>query len=104
MMCMITPLDTCELFDNQPGLVSHSVLVHKQSIEQYALPVINNTGIRHTVKRRDVLAFIEYVQPYVPRHVQRYVQPHAQRYVHHMHRDMYNHMCRDIKYNLYRDM
>ena len=27
-ICMITPLDNCKLFDNQPGLVSPSVIVH----------------------------------------------------------------------------
>ena len=40
---MITPSNTL-LFDDQPGLVSHSVTVNKQVTGRYLLPIVNNAG------------------------------------------------------------
>ena len=41
---MITPLSNCDLFIDEPGLVSPCVTVRKQSSSTYALPLVNNTG------------------------------------------------------------
>ena len=59
--CMITPLDNSMLFYEQPGLVAPSVAVNKNISGYYTMPVINNTGVRHSVKKRMIVGFIESV-------------------------------------------
>ena len=58
---MITPLSNTSLFEDQPGLVSPSVTVNKQTIGGYLLPIVNNTGKIFNVKNRTVIAFIEHL-------------------------------------------
>ena len=68
---MITPLSNTSLFEDQPGLVSPSVTVNKQTTGGYLLPIVNNTGKIFNVKNRTVIAFIEHlhrtdlVEPYM---------------------------------------
>ena len=58
---MITPLSNTSLFEDQPGLVSPSVTVNKQTTGGYLLPIVNNTGKIFNVKNRTVIAFIEHL-------------------------------------------
>ena len=61
--CMITPLSNCDLFIDEPGLVSPCVTVSKQSSSTYALPLVNNTGSVYKVKKKHVVAIIEQLYP-----------------------------------------
>ena len=61
--CMITPLSNCDLFIDEPGLVSPCVTVSKQSSSTYALPLVNNTGSVYKVKKKHVVAIIEQLDP-----------------------------------------
>ena len=56
--CIITPLNTSILFENQPGLMSHSISVNKDR-GPYILPIINNTGHTFKVKDKLIVGFIE---------------------------------------------
>ena len=56
--CIIIPLNTSILFENQPGLMSHSISVNKDR-GPYILPIINNTGHTFKVKDKLIVAFIE---------------------------------------------
>ena len=56
--CIITPLNTSILFENQPGLMSHSISVNKDR-GPYILPIVNNTGHTFKVKDKLIVAFIE---------------------------------------------
>ena len=56
---MITPLSNTSLFEDQPGLVSPSAIVHNQVTERYLLPIVNDTGITFIVNNKTMIAFIE---------------------------------------------
>ena len=56
--CIILPLNTSILFENQPGLMSHSISVNKDR-GPYILPIVNNTGHTFKVKDKLIVAFIE---------------------------------------------
>ena len=59
--CLISPLNTSKLFEDQPGLVSPSVAVISNNKGLYHIPVINNTGMRHTAFNKTVIGFMEHV-------------------------------------------
>ena len=61
-MYIITPVNTHKLFYDQPGVVSPSVAVNYNHERIYQIPVINNTGIRHTVSSRTVLGTLELIK------------------------------------------
>ena len=60
--CVVSPLNNHTLFKDQPGLVAPSITVNANRKGRYYIPIINNTGIRHTVSINSVLGFIEEIQ------------------------------------------
>ena len=63
--CIISPLDSCPLFLDQPGLVSPSIVVNATSHQKYFLPVTNHTGVRHCIAKNATLGFMERINDVV---------------------------------------
>jgi len=59
--CLVSPLDNNSLFYEQPGVVSPSFVANSNEQGIYYIPVINDTGIRHTVYNKSALGILEII-------------------------------------------
>lgn len=55
--CLVTPLENCELFSDQPGLLSSRVLT--KNSKTIILPVYNETSKRFTISKGSKIAYLE---------------------------------------------